>query len=68
MYMRFNQIEYDFSFMIANKFVEMLDRDVECNDAGLFRKLTKDGFSRDEISRIFIDLLIASVDTVSLLL
>lgn len=66
--MQCNQIEHDFSFMIANKFVDMLDRDVECSDAGLFRKLTNDGFSRDEISRIFIDLLIASVDTVSLLL
>lgn len=48
----------------AKKFVSMFDKDISCSDTGLYRKLLADGFSRDEISRILIDLLIASVDTV----
>jgi SOS response regulatory protein OraA/RecX len=43
----------------------MLDKDIQCSDYGLFRKLLSHGFSREEISRILIDLLIAAGDTVS---
>lgn len=69
-----NGIHHDFSFfsslgsLPAKKFVSIFDKDISCSDTGLFRKLLSDGFSRDEISRILIDLLIASVDTVRLVL